>query len=460
MQQNARAVIELTLANPIAISKAAESISWTGPERLKECQSIIDFHWRSYGTKSIGLIYNPSEGFTLTAYSGVGALSSNKLVLKVAPKIPNIGIEKVLSMAQYAGMGLWKIGNGQISAQIDESDDYSLNELLGFALVDAVGDVINNGLQREFEDTVERTLVQGSGPDLVENMSTGFTPPLYMTQSIQNFDILSNQVLKAAILSVKRHSRNQNLKVGLERLLTSFEDVTATFSNEDLDTISNISFSLPRADYQKALAVGVAILRGKTISLDESSSTNIPNFMLDMDYVFEAFCSRVLVESFKGSHFEVLCQQKYPHLSTPDFQAKSIIPDVVIRHRSSGKSVVLDLKNKYTSISDLGRPSIGNSDLFQQTYYQGNLGATCAVLVYPSSKPEWQFPLPGSEGIEAYNQKVLASLSSSKYPQISIAHGPNAYNILALQVDLSGPLKNTINSLKRVAFLVRHLLTN
>lgn len=455
-----RPILELSLSSPLSLSAEADRIGWHSNELLAECQSIIDFHWRLFSNRAVSISYSPNEGYSLVASSGVGAIGSERLSIRVVPKIPNIRIEKILSMAQYAGLGIWKIGDGKVAAQIDEVEDYQFHELLGFALSDAVGQVISNGLHREFRDEVTRSLTSGSPPDLEANMNSGFSPPHFVLEVVQDLDIPVNQVLKAALAKVHIQTSHNGLRTTLGRHLSSLESVEAPRSLVPSEAVSKAIFTLPRPDYKKALALSIAILNDQPVSLEGPDQHHLPSVMLDMDLVFEKFCSKVLKDSLDASFFDVMVQQPFAHQSNPELTGRSIIPDVVIRKASSGDSLVLDLKNKYASISPAGKPSFSNADLFQQHYYSANLSAFLAILLYPSDNPEWQFPLPGSESLDAYRSKVENSLASAKFPLVSISHPNHDMSLLPLQVDLSGNMKNTINSLKRIAFLIQHFLNH
>lgn len=451
--------IELSIGNPASIAELSEEHGVSETQLLHECQSLIDFYWRQFGTKAIEIIYDARFGYQLRANSGVGAISNNNLVIAVSPKIPGVQLEKVVALAQYSGDPFWNIGDGSVAAQIDSSSDYDLTEIMGFTLCDSIQKVLANGVQRDFYEVTEISYASSSGPVIEENIAVGFVPPPRVSQMKDSSDNEANRILKAALQKVAEKSNHSGLKSNALRLLSAFEEVSEIPPSQQIDELGGQLFTLPRNDYAKALAISLAVIRSNSIAFVGDSKIELPSVLLDMDVVFERYCSRALKDSLDSEFYEVFFQPEFGHKIEPVPVAKKIVPDLVVKSRKTDKTFILDIKNKYSSLDQKGKPSVSNPDLFQQFYYQQNLEAEFVFLLYPTAKPEWTFPLPGAESKDKYRSNCEESLKSDKYPGITVRHATSSMDLLPIQIDLSGSMRNTINSMKRVALMLQYLDT-
>lgn len=448
--------IELALGEPLSIAEVSEANGVTESSLLYECQKLINFYWRQFGTKAVEIIYDARFGYQLRAGSGVGAIGNDSLLISVRPKIPGVQLEKVIAMAQYSGDPFWNIGDGSVAAQIDSYSDYDLTEIMGFTLCDSVQKVFANGIQRDLYEVTETSYSSSSGPVIDESIAVGFVPPPLVSKLRESNDNQPNRIIKAALQKVAGSTSHSSLKSNAMRLISAFESVGDLSPKQRLDELGSQIFTTPRNDYSKALAISLAILRSNSLSLFTDSDIEVPSVLLDMDVVFERFCSRAIRDSLDANFYEVLLQPEYSHKIEPESSSKKIIPDVVVKSKKSNKTFILDIKNKYSSLDKMGKPFVSNPDLFQQFYYQQNLQANLVMLIYPTSKPDWVFPLPGAESKEKYLANCVGSVASEKYPGITVMHTTSSMKCLPLQIDLSGSMRNTINSIKRVAMLLQY----
>ena len=156
--------------------------------------------------------------------------------------------------------------------------------------------------------------------------------------------------------------------------------------------------------------------------------------------------------------FEVKLQFSFNHNATPELSGRSFVPDIYVKNLSSGKKAILDVKHKFAGLETDGKPTIGNADLFQQFYYQQSLSAEFVIALYPTVKPIWEFPLPTSEALAQYSRKCDEAMMSEALPKLLIETSASSMSLFQIQIDLSGSLKHSIDSVKRVAFMIQKLL--
>jgi 5-methylcytosine-specific restriction endonuclease McrBC regulatory subunit McrC len=228
-------------------------------------------------------------------------------------------------------------------------------------------------------------------------------------------------------------------------LLDSLEDVQLIpLDRLSIDSLF-VSFTVPRPDYDMALAFSKAIIEGRLIT-ELGSEIFTPSFSLDMDKVFESYCTTQIQKLILPNRFEVLAQPHFPHDLTPDISEKNIIPDVLVRDKQTGEVVIIDLKNKYSQLRDEGKFKISNDDLYQLVYYAKTLRAKYCFVLYPGAKPKIQYPLKSSESQASYEQKRLSKLEEINQKNKIQIFQDNPVTLYSYSINLLGTLQETKKS--------------
>ena len=387
--------VPLSLSNLVRIADLAARLNIPEATLVEKIKAVLEKYYRYFGIKPFIFEYISGQGYIARASSNVGVLRYDNLIFRIDSKIKGLSLAKIMAMAQLSSKNRFNISDSKISAQIKSDEDYSLMDLLGFSFLDAIEAVVRNGLHRVFYDHTEVSLRSFIGVDT----------PKFLADVIEGGDLF---------------------------------------------------FTVPRSDYDRALSIGISLLNGANLNFDTGSSEFIPSCLLDLDSVFEDFCGMQLKRLFSSEIYEVLLQSSYPHNSMPLIQG-SIIPDVVIRNKNTNKIIVVDLKNKYSQLQSGGLLSSANQDLFQIYYYGQVLNATAVILLYPSTKPVWKYPLRGSEGEAKYKEKVSNSFAHENFPLIKLMVEAKSLDLYSLQVDLSKDMKNTSDSLASIASFIDYL---
>lgn len=449
--------IEVSLDVPTNLLQIAESNLVDFTWLLEKCKALIDRHWRLHGTKALTIEYNSLGGYQLRALSSVGVIGDDNFAIAIRPKIPSIPVEKILALSQFAGDQRLQVGNQRLAAQIDPSEDYGIIDVLAFSLCDSVETIIRNGIYKSAKEVSETSFAPSSGLDIDAAVEAGMVPPPRVLRIEDDFDVPPNRLILSTLLFIQGRSHHRHLLNECNRLAAVFEDVTELDPEELLGYDSTYFLGVPRADYARATELCLALLADHSIEFGNNGAIPVSNLLVDMDYVFEIFCSKVLADSLSENHFEVLLQPEIEHKSIPGMDNRRIVPDIIVRHRESEKCIILDVKNKYSSLAQDGKPTVSNSDLFQQYYYSSNQAGMASILLYPSAKPSWSFPLPGSEGIEKYHAECAKQSVSPALTRLQIVHDSLCVTFYQVEIDLSGTVKNTVNSMKRLAFFVEYL---
>ena len=448
--------VPLSLSNPVRIADLAARLNIPEATLVEKIKAVLEKYYRYFGIKPFIFEYISGQGYIARASSNVGVLRYDNLIFRIDSKIKGLSLAKIMAMAQLSSKNRFNISDSKISAQIKSDEDYSLIDLLGFSFLDAIEAVIRNGLHRVFYEHTEVSFGASSGINLEENISRGMVPPPVVDSLESTVNTVPNQLLKYALEFLATNARNQILKDDTFNILRSFIGVDTPKFLADVIEGGDLFFTVPRSDYDRALSIGISLLNGANLNFDTGSSEFIPSCLLDLDSVFEDFCGMQLKRLFSSEIYEVLLQSSYPHNSMPLIQG-SIIPDVVIRNKNTNKIIVVDLKNKYSQLQSGGLLSSANQDLFQIYYYGQVLNATAVILLYPSTKPVWKYPLRGSEGEAKYKEKVSNSFAHENFPLIKLMVEAKSLDLYGLQVDLSKDMKNTSDSLASIASFIDYL---
>lgn len=454
--------IQLIAGKQLSVATLSELLDLDNSVVLENLQILTREHYRRFGTQAIQLFFDATEGYSIRNTSVVGILRCEYFTLELLPKINKLEIGKCLGIAQVSGMKGFQIADESIkdlALTIDK--DVSLIDYFGYSLLDSVIHISHNGvLGIKQENTTEPNKI-GSNILINETLASGknFSRP-YVSDSTVSHNIEPNQIIKAALKICLENSSDNSIQDISALLLNYFDDIDLLAPN-DISNLSNTSSrytpTAPRPDYEVALSHALAILEGGSIELNEGK-LSAPSFTLDLDKVFESFCSKQMKSLMNQEKYSVETQKSFSHVMSPNISDKKIVPDVLIRNIKNSKGVILDLKNKYSSLREDGGTLISNPDIYQISYYAKTLGIRDCILVYPAYKPRIQYPLKASEGEEAYiakkNQKmqeILTSTSSTIFLDESV-------RIIIYNVDLSGSVRNSVKSVAGLCQLVADIM--
>lgn len=444
---NEKPRISVSIGNEIAISEVATQLELDPQLVRSELELAIKEHYYHFASKPLVLEFEPKKGYTLRASSSVGVLSTPSFLVDIKPKIPELSIGKALGLAQESGINLLNINDKSLARNaLSDQSSYSSVDFLAFSLVDSALTVRHNGFARKFDEVIQLSTKLRGDIAFQETVSSGNSNYSPMVNNIEpSIDIYPNQVIKAALNLCFNSTSSNEIKSLIQVILDSMSEVALVpIERLSIDELF-INFSVPRPDYDMALAFSKAIIEGRLISEDDDSIFT-PSFTLDMDKVFESYCTAQIQKLIIPNRFEVLAQPQFKHDITPDVADKNIIPDVIIKDKQTGEVIVLDLKNKYSQLRDEGNFKISNDDLYQLTYYAKTLGAKCCFVVYPAAKPKIQYPLKSSESQASYEQKRAAKMEEINQKNKITIFKNDSVTLYSYSINLLGSLKDTEKS--------------
>jgi 5-methylcytosine-specific restriction endonuclease McrBC regulatory subunit McrC len=428
---------------------------------IHEFEYYLSKHFYQFGSRPYSIEYLPGKGYTLRASSLIGKISTPNYDIVLNPKFKELSFGKCLALAQSSNSSMLNIASNEFTQSlISNKYDYSTFDYLGFGLIDAVNTIINNGLARTFKDVIGDSVKLRGTIALIESISSGkglFKP--FINDTEPDYNIYPNRLIKTALTILVSSTKNNELKNAANIYLNHFKESTV-LDKKDIELLfGKYLFNLPRIDYEKGILYSTSIIEGGMID-SEGKSIGLPSITMDLDKIFEYYVSNTTSKMLGKERFEVLLQPNYEHKSTPQFNNKKIIPDIIIKDKRFNRSFVVDTKNKYSELSDNGIINLNNSDIFQITYYCNSLQTYTAILLFPSIKPKIQFPIKGSESESSFKDKCDQSFQKLLDHQSFKIFDNNQISLIVYHIDLGGSMFDTEKSIASFCQLISYLSQN
>lgn len=331
--------------------------------------------------------YGRGYGFCINANSHIGVIVNDDIALYITSMVPDLTLGKILYL-QSQGQN----DNNTTTKQVltdHLNDEESINAIDYFivSLVDIFEDIKQNGLLTELVSVNEENNKIIGRLSVPKQVAKHPAYDKFCVEKVKSStDILINQIIRSALEKAKTLTALQWLIPIISDAIDFISDVTKIDDLESID-FPNVSdyTSIKRDDYDKALRFSKYILFGFD-PLEGESSEYFPEFILDMNAVFENYVNIGLKRIFKsGYENKKIFSLGLGPIDIP-IERKNIELDGY--YNDGSKRVVLDTKNKYKSVLDKDAPDFiaNNPDIYQQYYYASRIDAKHIILVYPSSK--------------------------------------------------------------------------
>lgn len=251
-------------------------------------------------------------GLTLQAGAFIGVIPLNDYVtIEVAPRVPMHNLSRVLRISKQSPQPLERTTRWYEH----EPEMYpSLVDLYARALIDQVDEIRLKGLTRDYERRQEATSFPRGR--IMMNETVKSLVPRGMSQKVvaswyqRTIDIPVNRCLKYAIWFLARSRRDlvraraatqsRSIMRGLNRAYRLFDGVELDIGRRFMsDPVVLGIHDLPsvRAYYRSALALSLAVIQQRAVTLDRGSGDlKLPSLLVNMSDVFEDYLRNIVIE--------------------------------------------------------------------------------------------------------------------------------------------------------------------
>lgn len=341
-------------------------------------------HWQAFaqlnsehGNKYFNLLHN---GLQFKEYVGIVQVAG--LSVEIHPKIDqNNGKgnwkQVLLSMLKSAGkLSPETLGKAQVNKQ-----QLNLLEVYFELFLKEVQLLVRKGFIKKYrKQTKNVTALKGKlefAGQLRKNLV--HKERFYTTHQVYDTDHLIHQVLFVALDIVAKMNSNHFIKSLATQALFCFPETRCISVNEA--TFQKINLNRKSKDYSYALELARLIILNYSPSIS-SGKAQMLSLLFDMNVLWENYVAKQLQKHLYQSNaaWEVSTQESKRFIGR-----HSLRPDIVLRHKISHETIVIDTKwklaDKYISVQDL-----------RQVYtYAHYWNAAKVMLLYPGAPQQSSF---------------------------------------------------------------------
>lgn len=378
-----------------SLPKVFELREWeTRPLRgltLSPADRLLAMRFAEEGEKRLE-IDELRDGVRVRTTSWVGVVRLEAAEFRVFPKLARdrLGLVQLLEFAS----GLEALWRPRAKGSLDLAGT-SLLDLVVLLFAEACEEVLRRGLLSGYvEHEEDIPFVRGrilGDRQMLERF--GQIDRIFCRFDELEHDVLENQLLDAALRAASRFVSNSSLHRRIARLRSVFEPICDPFGVDVRRAWDDVVYDRLNTHYRRAHDLGRLLVEGLGVEdLLAPGPTRSFAFLLDMNVLFERFVSRLLEKILPTRDYRVDDQRSASFVIWDVRRQETytrVIPDVMVQHRPSGRSLAIDAKYKLYD-----ERKIDSGDVYQTFLYayalgsrvEGRLPVSC--LLYPASKPE------------------------------------------------------------------------
>jgi hypothetical protein len=364
----------------------------------------------NHNVEPFTLTYGKAKGFCVNANSHVGVIVYDDIVIHINSMVPDLSLGKILYLqSQAEEISSATETRNVIVENLNNEESIAAIDYFVVSLLQSVEEIYANGLITEIcREGKKDNKVIGKLDFKTQLSKSPSYNSFYVEKTEPSKNIVINQAIKKALIVASELTQLEWIR-SLAAAATDY-----FFGVGDIEDISKESFpsvseytSIRRDDYEKAIRFSKFILFGYD-PLEGEGTSNFPEFLLDMNEVFEFYVTvglkRIFKEGFENKKRFTL------GVGPEDIPMDRKYIELDGYYCNNGHKVVLDTKNKYRMVLDREIPDFiaGNPDIYQQYYYASRVNAKNIILVYPSSKKRtapighYQLNFEGNKEVDIY----------------------------------------------------------
>lgn len=385
----------------------------------------------NHNVEPFTLTYGKAKGFCVNANSHVGVIVYDDIVMYINSMVPDLSLGKILYLqSQAEEVASATETRNVIVENLNDEESIAAIDYFVVSLLQVIEEIYANGLITEIsQESKKDNKIRGKLDIQKQIRKCPSFDSFYVEKTEPSKNIIINQVIKKALIVAAELTQLEWIRSLVVSAIDYF------FGVDDIEEIAKDSFptvsdytSIKRDDYEKALRFSKFILFGYD-PLAGDGASSFPEFLLDMNEVFEFYVTvglkRIFKEGFENKKRFSL------GVGPEDIPMDRKYIELDGYYCDDGHKVVLDTKNKYRMVLDRDIPDFiaGNPDIYQQYYYASRVNAKNIILVYPSSKKRtapighYQLNFEGNKDVDIYfwALQITATPKENKKSLISLA---------------------------------------
>jgi 5-methylcytosine-specific restriction enzyme subunit McrC len=352
----------------------------------------------------------------ISAQQYVGVAQFGTTSIEVLPKIAGDDDAVRLNLVRMLSVALdLEISQGEAAAVSNQN--YGVLEILIKTFCDKLFREVHRGLVRRYEQQEENLTVLRGRLDITNQIRGNLVRPerLYCRYDELYEDNALNQIFKAAVRCLLKHSKSSKNQSRLSELLLIFEGA-ADIPIRALPW-ARVVFDRMSERYRPCFNLAKLFLTQQFPDVRHGGADGISLFF-EMNVLFEAYIGRMMQRQLGARGYQVTLQGPRRYFTVDqrsETDAFMMKPDIVVSHTRQLRLIV-DTKWKELSEQER-RDGIAQADMYQMHAYAQCYGAAHVILLYPHHDN-----LSGLPGMRSsYRVKTHEVLNSGQATIISSA---------------------------------------
>ena len=328
-------------------------------------------------------------GLRIRSKSWIGVVRLSKVEIQIHPKLSgdNVRVIEMIEMTQ--GLDILKRMPG--IREIDTTGK-SLMDLLAMMLIHESERLIRNGLLSDYVEQIdELPVLRGrilADRQVLERF--GRVDRVICQFDDRSQDIPENQLLAIGTQLCARFATNEAIRRKARELAHIMRQTCSPNAFDVRLGGSQITYNRMNSIYEDAHQLCWLVIRMCGVK-DFFASSTITSFafMLDMNRLFEEFVYMVVSQILNNKTWKVSKQDSTKSIvwnATRNRSYSSVRPDIVIRHRESGRALTIDSKYKLYDAKKISSADIYQSFLYAFGYQcQSAERVPKSTLIFPAS---------------------------------------------------------------------------
>lgn len=302
------------------------------------------------------------NGMFIKAFNYVGTIQLSKKRINIFPRFDK-SFSKLIYLILYTKDIKFKNFKQNLKTTKGEDD---LIEIVIQLFIEEVENILKRDFTKDYtRKTDNLEVIKGRinfTQDLKKNYLRG--NKIYCEFDELNYNTIENQVILKALIIAKHKVNNTATKRRIQKYIKILETYCTVYEKS---RFPKIAYNRLNVHYKEIHYFCEIIMNNIGIKNIYKSGEFLGKYsiLIDMNELFEKFVAK-LCKVYLSETYDVLTQYKKRDaiVTSMGKTYKYIIPDIVLRKKTTGDFTIIDTKNK-----DYDNNRLSNSDIYQLSFY-------------------------------------------------------------------------------------------
>lgn len=302
-----------------------------------------------------------NEGVFIKPLNYVGIIQLSNIKINIVPRFDN-QFSKLIQIISFSNNLKYKYYKRYTKSQ---NGILSLHEIIIELLLFEINMIVKQGAFKKYVKHERNSRILRGRIDLEKQVSKNqlMGNRIYCKYDELDTNIIENQVILKALDVCRKITTNEFLLKKAKRYNNLFESYCDKFTGNNFPKITyhRLNYYYKNAHFYSKLIIDN--IGASNLYKGKDKSNYI--LLLDMNELLEELVA-TLYSKYLSNEFHVKSQKRVTDAITDknNNRYRDIIPDLYLENKSTGKVIIIDIKNK-----DYGDRKVYNNDIYQLAFY-------------------------------------------------------------------------------------------